>query len=118
MIGITQIPAALQAMPPMPPVPPVPPIPFDPNSPTLVLLVFASLAALVVVLWPIARAIGRRLEGKGHADAALAQEIDQLHQRLGEVDGLRARLMELKERVDFTERLLARGDSAPSPMEL
>jgi hypothetical protein len=97
----------------VPPMPPTPP--FDPNlifmnhggPPMVLLIVIAALTATVIILWPIMRAFGRRLEGKGGPDAALRADLDQLHARLGEVDVLHARVAELEERVDFTERLLA-----------
>ncbi|HEY3116572.1 MAG TPA: hypothetical protein VGK54_07520 [Chloroflexota bacterium] len=96
------------------PVPPPTP-PFDPNlifmnqggPPIVLLIVIAALAATVIILWPLMRAFARRLEGKGGGDAALRAEVEQLHQRLGEVDMLHSRVAELEERVDFTERLLA-----------
>jgi hypothetical protein len=98
------------------PTPPTPP-PFDPNliflndggPPVVLLIVIAALTATVVILWPIMRAFGRRLEGKNTADPALRAEVDQLQMRLGEVDTLHARVTELEERVDFTERLLAQA---------
>jgi Tfp pilus assembly protein PilO len=92
-------------------VPDVPPIPFDPNSPALMMMVLALFAALTIICWPIARAIARRLEGK-HAsiDPAIRQELEQLHQRIAEVDALQHRVGELEERLDFAERLLARTD--------
>jgi hypothetical protein len=73
------------------------------------MIVLAGLAATVIILWPIMRAFGRRLEGKGGADSALRADVDQLHARIGEVDALQARIAELEERVDFTERLLAQN---------
>jgi hypothetical protein len=96
------------------PIPPVPP--FDPNllllsdvgAPLLATIVGFSLLALTIILWPVARALGRRLEGKGGGDAALRAEIEQLQHRLGEVDHLQQRVAELEERIDFTERMLAR----------
>ena len=91
--------------------PDIPPIPFDPNSPALVIMVLAVMAAFTLVLWPIARAIARRLEGKKAGDPALRQEIDELHHRLADMDALQARIGELEERLDFAERLLARGDT-------
>ena len=54
------------------------------------------------------RALARRLEGKGATDAALRAEVEQLQQRLGEVDTLHQRVAELEERLDFAERMLAR----------
>jgi hypothetical protein len=96
------------------PVPPTPPTPqFDPNlifmeggPPLVLMIVLAALAATVIILWPIMRAFGRRLEGRGSADPAVKGEIDLLHARLGEVDALRQEVAELHERVDFAERLL------------
>ena len=61
---------------------------------------------------PLAKAAARRIEQGGRpADDTLA-ELDALR---AEVDALRAmapRLMELEERVDFAERLIAQGDDA------
>ncbi len=100
----------LQGVPPQIPSPP-----FDPNlfimnggAPALVMIVFLALAATTLILWPVMRAFGRRLEGKGHADAALRSEVEQLQQRLGDVDQLHHRIAELEERIDFAERMLAR----------
>lgn len=101
----------------VPPVPPTPPPPFDPNliflndggPPVVLLIVIAALTAAVIILWPVMRALGRRLEGKGGGDAALRAEVEQMQARLGEVDSLQHRLAELEERVDFTERLLAQA---------
>jgi len=108
----------LQGVPPAPPVPPPPIGPqFDPNlifmqdggPPIILLIVIAALTATVIILWPIMRAFGRRLEGRGNTDAALKGEIDHLHVRLGEMDSLQSRVLELEERVDFAERLLAQA---------
>jgi hypothetical protein len=41
---------------------------------------------------------------------ALQGELDQLHHRLADVDLLQQRVAELEERLEFTERLLARGE--------
>lgn len=99
-----------------PPIPQAPP--FDPNlifmnhggPPMVLLIVIAALAATVIILWPIMRAFGRRLEGKGAADPTLRADVEQqLHARLAEMDALQARISELEERVDFTERLLAQN---------
>ena len=107
----------VQAVPPMPPTPPH--VPFDPNlflmnadGPALVMMVVVVMAACTIVLWPIARALGRRLEGRGSVDASLRSEVDQLRHRLGEVDALQVRMAELEERLDFTERLLVRGQES------
>jgi hypothetical protein len=96
--------------------PPTPP-PFDPNliwasdggPPAIVMIVFLGLVAATIILWPVMRALARRLEGKGAADPALRAEVEQLQQRLGEVDVLHHRVAELEERIDFTERIVAQG---------
>jgi Tfp pilus assembly protein PilO len=104
----------LQAIPPVPPMPPS--IPFDPNvflmnadAPALVMITLLVMTAITIVLWPLARALGRRLEGRGAVDAALRAEVEQLQHRLGEVDSLQVRLAEMEERLDFAERLLAQS---------
>ena len=102
---------------PVPPAPPpVPQIPLDPNlvfstmNPgAIVMIVLTVVVAGTLVLWPLVRALARRLEGKGARDPALQHEVEQLQQRLAEVDALHSRVAELEERLDFTERLLAQS---------
>ncbi len=70
------------------------------NSPEAI--AFIGLAFVIVkVLGPIAVAIGHRIRGRrdGPSDHRLAAEVDEL----------RTRLAEAEERLDFAERLLARG---------
>lgn len=106
----------IQGVPPAPPVPPPPP--FDPNliflndtgAPLLVTIVALSLLAATVILWPIMRALGRRLEGRGSGEMALRGEVEQLQQRVGDMEALQFRVQELEERLDFAERLLTRGE--------
>lgn len=107
----------IQEPPPLPPEIPAPP--FDPNlfmmnggAPAVVMIVFLALLATTVILWPVMRAFARRVEGKGQGDAALRAEVEQLQQRLGEVDHLHNRVAELEERIDFAERMLARAPAA------
>ena len=99
----------VQAVPPVPP--PVPSIPMQLDPPAIVMLVLLITVAVTLICWPIARAIARRLEGKPSVTPALQGELDQLHHRLADVDLLQQRVAELEERLDFTERLLARGES-------
>jgi hypothetical protein len=68
-------------------------------------IAFVGLAFLLAkVLGPIGAAIGSRLRGRGDGapDHRLASEVDELRTRLAEVE----------ERLDFAERLLARGGAA------
>jgi uncharacterized protein involved in exopolysaccharide biosynthesis len=71
--------------------------------------VIAMLTAITIILGPLTWALARRLGRKENPDSALQAEVEQLHARLGEMDSLQTRLVELEERVDFTERLLAQG---------
>ena len=68
-------------------------------------LAFTAFAFVIVkVLGPIAVAIGHRIRGRRDSapDPQVAAEVDQLRTRLAEVE----------ERLDFAERLLARGAQA------
>ena len=100
-------------------IPQPPDIPFDPNAAlgghgaeVIMMIVLVSLVSITIILWPIMRAIGRRMEHKAGPDPTLKAEIEHLHQRLAEVEPLQARVAELEERLDFAERLLAQGKDA------
>lgn len=81
----------------------------------IVLVTLAMCAAAAVVLWPLMRAIGRRIEGRAH-DPALQDELARLRARVDELEGAQLRVAELEERVDFAERLLAqRREHEPLP---
>jgi hypothetical protein len=100
------------------PTPPTPPViiqgpdmipPWVTLPPAVTALIsLAFFAACAVVLYPLMRAIGRRIEGRSTGtDPALRAEVEQLRARVGDLEGLQHRVMELEERVDFAERLLA-----------
>ena len=82
------------------------------------LIFVAFFGAVTVLTFPIVQGIRRRLEGSGGADArALAEEVRRLRDEVARLQaegdhGLAERLLEIEERVDFTERLLARGSDA------
>ncbi|MGH6885349.1 MAG: hypothetical protein ACREGK_04665 [Geminicoccales bacterium] len=65
--------------------------------------VAASIAFAVVMRGPVGHALARRLEG---SSAAPSEEV------LQHLDDVRARLGELEERLDFTERVLAQTQDA------
>lgn len=67
-------------------------------------IAFAALA--VVARGPLGKALGRRIAGED----AHTLPPDLPGDLLTELDDLRARVLELEERVDFSERLLARTD--------
>jgi flagellar biosynthesis/type III secretory pathway M-ring protein FliF/YscJ len=107
---------------PVPPAPPVPPPfpspeifhgPFFPPPwvtlpPAVVMLsVIAICTAVAVVLFPVMRALARRIEGR-RQDPAMEQELDDLRGRVHELEAAQGRFAELEERLDFAERLLTR----------
>lgn len=81
--------------------------------PAAVVIVLTIVAGFV--LWPLARAWARRIEGKS-VDQALLNEIEQLRNRVAELEESHHRVLELEERVDFSERLLSQGrEGVPMP---
>ncbi len=99
-------------------VPDIPPIPQVPDFPTpapwevmpppfMALIAVAFITASAFVLWPLSRAIARRIEGRGTADTThLREELMDLRERVQLLEGAQARVLELEERLDFAERLL------------
>lgn len=65
-------------------------------------LIAVTIGVVRLLTGPIGMAIGDRIRGGGRQapDEALALEVDRLQGRLSEVE----------ERLDFAERLLARGE--------
>lgn len=83
-------------------------------SPPGELAMFLALgaAALGIFFGPVGSALARRLGGRPEPSEAHA-EIEHMNERMtAEVDDLRSRLAEVEERLDFAERLLARGGEA------
>ncbi len=106
-------------VPPIPPIPPIPHIevmaPWMMLPPQVIALVsIAAVAGIALVLYPIARAIARRLEGRG-AGQELLMQVDELRERVRDLEGSQHRVAELEERLDFTERLLAQRRDAELP---
>jgi len=67
-------------------------------------LVFAS--SFVVLAWRRARALRQRPDLDGASVAA--RQIAELEDRVAELEAGQGRVLELEERLDFTERMLAR----------
>jgi Tfp pilus assembly protein PilO len=80
----------------------------DPKA--IVMIVLLVTVAVTIVAWPIVRAFARRLEAKSGLTPSLHGELEHMHHRLAELETLQQRVAELEERLDFAERLLARGD--------
>ncbi len=76
-----------------------------PQVPPSFIIGFVLIVAFIVagvILGPLIKAQARRIEGR-QVDPSLA----------GELEHLRARVAELEERVDFSERLLTQGREQP-----
>jgi hypothetical protein len=98
------------------PLPPIPPQP--PGSEMSVTGSLEGIAAVVLLLgvglivaallWPLIRAIARRIEG-GSAGAEVQAELEGLRDRVRQLEEMQPRMLELEERVDFAERIVAKG---------
>lgn len=77
----------------------------DAAAVVLILGVGLLLAALI---WPLIKAIARRIEG-GSASAEMQAELDGLRERVRQLEEIAPRMAELEERLDFTERVVAQG---------
>jgi hypothetical protein len=65
--------------------------------------IISAIAIAVVLRGPVGKALGKRLAGETDGqNEALLQELDEVRQRMGE----------LEERLDFTERVLAQSQEA------
>lgn len=99
---------------PTPQAPLPPPVVADPNliasqvqeTIMMVLVLIAFTIVALKVFGPLARAWARKLEGKV-GDPELRAEMDHLRDQVADMDGLRGRVQELEERVEFAERLLS-----------
>jgi hypothetical protein len=72
-----------------------------------VLLLGAGLI-IAALIWPLIRAVARRIEG-GAAGTGVQAELDGLRERVRLLEEMQPRMVELEERVDFTERIVAQG---------
>jgi hypothetical protein len=98
------------------PVPPAPPQ--APSSEVFVSGTLEDMAAVALLLgvglilaaliWPLIKAIARRIEG-GTAGAEVQAELETLRERVRQLEEVPTRMAELEERLDFTERVVAQG---------
>lgn len=81
-----------------------------------IVLIFGGGTMVALAMSPIGRAIAARIRGGG-AGAVPSEELqralDSSRGVLDEVENLRRDVGELQERVDFTERMLARQREEP-----
>ena len=98
---------------PMPPMPPQGPSSEMIVSGTLhdmavVVLLLGVGLMVVALIWPLIKAVARRIEG-GSASAEVVAELEGLRERVRQLEEMQPRMLELEERVDFTERIVAKS---------
>lgn len=106
LLQVAQTPAPMPDFPVPPPIEILPPWMVLPPQ-VIVLVSLAFFAACALVLYPLAKALGQRLAGRGPEDAALRAELAHLQDRVRDVEQIQHRVAELEDRLDFAERLLA-----------
>jgi len=78
-------------------------------SPAEAVAALAFFGGAAYVLKPVASAIARRVGGERHPPAPALADQDAI---LAELEQLRQEMNEMQERLDFTERMLARHEDA------
>jgi len=81
-----------------------------------ILLIFGGGTLVALAMSPIGRAVAAKIQGSGSAvvpSEDLRRALDSNQAVLEEVEGLRRDISELQERVDFTERMLAKQREGP-----
>ena len=81
-----------------------------PREMVVLFLSLFSMAGATVLLYPLVRAVATRIQGGQRVgDTALKEELQALREDLiAEIHEARREIGDLGERVDFTERLLAK----------
>jgi hypothetical protein len=87
----------------------------DPGS-VMFIMVFLVPITAIIVKSPLGKALADRIAGRsGGDDARLLAELDALRH---ELDAVHEQLLEVNERLDFSERLLAQqSDGLATPPE-
>lgn len=71
-----------------------------------IVMIFGGFFTFLLAISPVGRAVADRIRGGGPGGSdAMAHRLDDL---IDEVEAVRGEVMELVERIDFAERLLAR----------
>jgi len=74
-------------------------------------------AIVAVIVWPLIRALARRIE-RGGVAAETQAEVEALRDRVRALEEMQPRMVDLEGRVDFTERVLVRGQESLEPVRL
>lgn len=79
-----------------------------------IVFIFGGGALFLLSVSPVGRAVAARITNKASADdPSVRQLIESQHALSDDVDALREELGQLQERLDFTERMLARQTDRP-----
>lgn len=83
-------------------------------NPFLFVLALAAMGTITAIVGVIARAVlryqDRQLKaGRGEAPSDVRAELEELRAQLAEQQDLRQRVLDIEERLDFTERLLTQA---------
>jgi hypothetical protein len=78
------------------------------------LIVFGATGSVLILRGPLGRALARRIEGTS-VDAD-ARRVEELEQRVAQLEAEHGRVAELEERLDFAERLLAQQRGAAAQL--
>jgi hypothetical protein len=82
----------------------------DPMVIDNLIIPIAGMLTGIVLGMPLIRAAVRYIERRtgGEADPKLRAQVEEVRSRLDGMEELRERVLDLEERIDFTERVLAR----------
>ncbi|HEY4099966.1 MAG TPA: hypothetical protein VGM20_03720 [Gemmatimonadales bacterium] len=83
------------------------------KSDDVTMLAIATLVVAAILLLPVFRAWARRIDAQA-GDGGATRALDDLRQRVADLEASNDRILELEERVDFAERMLVgRTEDAP-----
>ncbi len=78
------------------------------NDLAAVVLLLGAGLIVAALIWPLIRALARQIEG-GAPSPEMRAELDGLRERVRQLEEMQPRMAELEERVDFTERIVAKS---------
>jgi hypothetical protein len=87
-------------------------IPAGDVAPVVITIVITlAVAGTLILRGPVGKGLARAMEVGAGTSPEHDPRIDQLEQRVAELEAAQGRLAELEERVDFAERLLTRNEA-------